>query len=102
MSLLAAFKLIWPEPGIRFKDFSAASLHGFVAANVAPGATIKTDGWPSYARAPDVQHERDCPDFRVWGTRGRVSYDFSRGEGEKGTAGRGWLPSRQRRGSDRE
>ena len=39
------------------KDFSAASLHGFVAANVAPGATIKTDGWPSYARAPDVRHE---------------------------------------------
>ena len=39
------------------KDFSAASLHGFVAANVAPGATIKTDGWPSYAGAPDVRHE---------------------------------------------
>ena len=39
------------------QDFSAASLHGFVAANVAPGATIKTDGWPSYARAPDVRHE---------------------------------------------
>jgi hypothetical protein len=39
------------------KDFSAASLHGFVVANVAPGATIKTDGWPSYARAPDVRHE---------------------------------------------
>ena len=38
-------------------DFSAASLHGFVAGNVAPGATIKTDGWPSYARAPDVRHE---------------------------------------------
>ena len=37
--------------------FSAASLHGFVAANVAPGARIKTDGWPSYARAPDVRHE---------------------------------------------
>ena len=39
------------------QDFSAASLHGFVAANVAPGATIKTDGRPSYARAPDVRHE---------------------------------------------
>ena len=40
------------------QDFSAASLHGFVAANVGrPGATIKTDGWPSYARAPDVRHE---------------------------------------------
>ena len=34
------------------KDFSAASLHGFVAADVAPGATIKTDGRPSYACGP--------------------------------------------------
>jgi hypothetical protein len=34
------------------KDFCASSLHGFVVANVAPGATIKTDGWPSYARDP--------------------------------------------------
>ena len=39
------------------KDFSAASLHGFVAANVAPGATIKTDGWPSYPGAPGVRHD---------------------------------------------
>ncbi len=39
------------------KDFSAASLHGFVAANVVPGATIKTDGWSSYARAPGVRRE---------------------------------------------
>jgi hypothetical protein len=38
-------------------DFSAASLHGFVAANVAPGATIKTDGWSAYKRAPDVVHD---------------------------------------------
>ena len=34
------------------KDFSAASLHGFVAADVAPGATIKTDGRPSYTCGP--------------------------------------------------
>ena len=43
------------------KDFSAASLHGFVAGNVAQGATIKTDGWPSYARAPDVRREAPWP-----------------------------------------
>ena len=49
------------------KDFPAASLHGFVAVNVAPGATIKTDGWPSYARAPTSgtapscrRHDRPC------------------------------------------
>ena len=39
------------------KDFSAASLHRFVAANVTAGATIKTDGWPSYVGAPNVNHE---------------------------------------------
>jgi transposase-like protein len=38
-------------------DFSAASLHGFVAASMAPGATIKTDGWSAYAGAPDVAHD---------------------------------------------
>src|SRR4051812_28933567 len=26
-------------------DYSAASLHGFLAANLEPGATAKTDGW---------------------------------------------------------
>jgi hypothetical protein len=38
-------------------DFSAASLHGFVAASMAPGATIRTDGWSAYASAPDVTHD---------------------------------------------
>lgn len=38
-------------------DFSTASLHGFVAASVAPGATIKTDGWNAYAGAPGVVHD---------------------------------------------
>ncbi len=38
-------------------DFSAASLHAFIAAHVAPGATAKTDGLPSYAGAPGVQHD---------------------------------------------
>lgn len=38
-------------------DFSAASLHDFVAASMAPGATIKTDGWSAYAGAPDVVHD---------------------------------------------
>jgi len=32
----------------KIEDFSAASLHGFVAANLAQGATIKTDGWAAY------------------------------------------------------
>jgi hypothetical protein len=40
-----------PSPG-RDQGLSAASLHEFVTANVAPDAAIKTDGWPSYTRPP--------------------------------------------------
>ena len=32
-------------------------MHGFVAANVAQGATIKTDGWAAYPGAPGVDHD---------------------------------------------
>ena len=39
------------------EDFSAASLHGFVAANLAQRATIKTDGWAAYPGAPNVAHD---------------------------------------------
>jgi hypothetical protein len=38
-------------------DFSAPSLHGFIAANVASGTTIRTDGWSGYPGAPDVTHD---------------------------------------------
>ena len=38
-------------------DFSAASLHAFIKANVAAGATAKTDGWSSYTGAPGVTHD---------------------------------------------
>jgi hypothetical protein len=38
-------------------DFSADSLHAFIAANLAPGATAKTDAWPAYPGAPGVTHK---------------------------------------------
>jgi hypothetical protein len=38
-------------------DFSATSLHAFITANVAPGTTAKTDGWPGYAGVPDINHD---------------------------------------------
>ena len=38
-------------------DYSAASLHSFIAHNLAPGATAKTDGWPAYPGAPGVSHD---------------------------------------------
>jgi len=38
-------------------DYSAASLHAFLAANLGPGATAKTDGWPGYPGAADVTRD---------------------------------------------
>jgi transposase-like protein len=38
-------------------DYSARSLHAFIKANLAPGATAKTDGWPGYPGAPGVNHD---------------------------------------------
>jgi hypothetical protein len=38
-------------------DYSAASLHPFIADNLAPGATAKTDGWSAYPGAPSVKHD---------------------------------------------
>ena len=38
-------------------DFSARSLHAFIKANLAPGATAKTDGWSGYAGASDIAHD---------------------------------------------
>ena len=38
-------------------DYAAASLGGFVAANVADGSTVVSDGWPGYGRLKDVKHD---------------------------------------------
>ena len=35
----------------RIEDFSADSLHAFLGANLAPGATARTDGWAGYPGA---------------------------------------------------
>ncbi len=47
-------------------DYSANSLHPFVARNLAAGTTAKTDGWSAYPGAPGVGH-----DPRVIGKIGR-------------------------------
>jgi len=50
-----------PGPGrIRLSqvaDYSAASLRGFIAVNLAPGATAKTDGWSGYPGAAGITHD---------------------------------------------
>ncbi len=61
MALAGAVEVIGEAPGrIRLapiKDYSAASLHGFIAANVAEGATGKTDGWAGYLNTPGLNHD---------------------------------------------
>jgi transposase-like protein len=39
------------------RNFSATSLHGFLADNLAKDATAKTDGWAAYPGAKDIRHE---------------------------------------------
>ncbi|MGK2922200.1 MAG: IS1595 family transposase [Methyloceanibacter sp.] len=39
------------------EDYSATSLHAFIRANIAEGATARTDGWPAYPGAPGVDHD---------------------------------------------
>ena len=38
-------------------DYSANSLHSFIAGNLAAGAIAKTDGWSAYPGAPGVSHD---------------------------------------------
>ena len=39
------------------RNFSANSLHGFLADKLAKDATAKTDGWSAYPGAKDIKHE---------------------------------------------
>jgi hypothetical protein len=38
-------------------DYPSASLHAFLAGNLASGATAKTDGWSSYPSAAGITHD---------------------------------------------
>jgi hypothetical protein len=39
------------------EDFSATSLHAFLATNLTPDATAKTDGWAGYPGAKNINHD---------------------------------------------
>ena len=39
------------------EDYSAATLGGFVAGNVAGGSTVVSDGWPGDRKLKDVRHD---------------------------------------------
>ena len=38
-------------------DYRAGTLHAFMKAAIAPGSTASTDGFASYAGAPDANHD---------------------------------------------
>lgn len=39
------------------EDYSAETLAGFVAGNIAPGSTVVSDGWSGYAKLKGVEHD---------------------------------------------
>jgi transposase-like protein len=51
-------------------DAAAASLHPFVAANVEPGATVVTDGWPGYSGIDELGYRLDRLSQRAARLRG--------------------------------
>jgi hypothetical protein len=60
MQVVAAVEIIDKAPGrLRLgviEDASAASLHPFIKANVAAGATLETDGWAGYPGVEGFTH----------------------------------------------
>ena len=61
MPVIAAVEIVGDGPGrVRLApiaDYSAESIGGFVATNVASGATLKTDGWAAYPGTSAVDHD---------------------------------------------
>ena len=61
MLIVGAVEVTNGGPGrIRLRgisDFSAETLAGVVTNTVAPGSTIKTDGWAGYGASADVAHD---------------------------------------------
>ena len=62
MPVIAAVEIVGDGPGrVRLAPiagYSAESIGGFVATNVASGATLKTDGWAAYPGTSAVDHDR--------------------------------------------
>lgn len=61
MPVIAAVEIVGDGPGrVRLApiaDYSAESIRGFAATNVAAGAKLKTDGWAGYPGTPEVDHD---------------------------------------------
>jgi hypothetical protein len=56
MLVAGAVEIVGNAPGrvrlAAIADCSAETLHAFIRADIANGATVKTDGWPGYPGAP--------------------------------------------------
>jgi hypothetical protein len=61
MPLAGGVEIVGNKPGrvrlAAIQDYSATRLRPFIQANVAEGATAKTDGRSAYPGAPDVDHD---------------------------------------------
>ena len=64
MLVIGAVEIAGKGPGrIRLApiaDYSAASIHAFMTANLAPGATAKSDGWARLPRCPRGHARAAC------------------------------------------
>ena len=54
---LECVRMPFHEPLAPIRDFSARSLHAFVAGTSAPGARVITDGWRGYPGLSDHDHQ---------------------------------------------
>lgn len=62
MAVIGAIELVTDNAMGRLRlapipDYSAASLKAFIAANVAAGSVVRTDGWTGYSSTPDVTRD---------------------------------------------
>lgn len=61
LAIAGAVEIVGEGPGrlrlAPIENYSAASLHGFIEANIAAGAILRTDAWPAYPGARGVRHE---------------------------------------------
>ncbi len=69
------------------KDAFAESLQPFVAENVEPGATVVTDGWPSYSGITDWHWRTGSLEVAATLPSPRVSLSASGRVGISGSAG---------------
>ena len=62
MPVIAAVEIVGNGPGrlrlAPIADYSADTVRAFTAANIATGATLKTDGWAAYPGTPELNHDR--------------------------------------------